>query len=727
MGSNARDKSVRGGRKARRAPKHAPESAASVPAPSLPAHPAAPSADPDPHHCSASPNPNPIPGGYDDDGGWGCCTEEQLEELLLKNLDFFYREALVRLVSMGYDEEAALRAVLCNGRCYGSSDVVSNIVHNAVAHLTAPPPPPPRAAHQDPSAAAAVPGNGFADLRHLQEYSLAEMVCLLLQVRPNLTRGDAMWCLLMSDLHVGRASTIEIPVPSAATYPSTAPPLAPVAAPTTAGGAIGEFTPAVNLCKFHAATVTAAASVSNGNAADPIQPSMKPTPRRPASTFPTASGFRPFIKPPARPAASDLAPEDEQLKEYLASARDRAENGSLDTGVVNSVLKALEGMSLEDNGMEDPKKEMILDVIRQIRDLEAQVKERQEWAQQKALQAARKLSNDLTELKVLRMEREENQRLKNGKQALEDTTMKRLSEMENALKKVSGQVDRANAVVRQLETENAEIRAEIEASKLSASESERTCTEVARREKKCLKKLVAWEKQRVKMLGEISSEKKKIMQMQQQLDEVRAATKEYEVMKWKQEIKAKEEAIALADEERQAKEAAKVNASRRHEALRRKIEIDYQRHKDDIQRLEEELARLKTSAGSTLVITPPMNSLRTTNADVKAPKETNVKAPTGFSKPQDSSNKLNRCRACLICKKDEVSVVFLPCSHQVVCASCNEDHEKKGKVWFRSEVGPAFARLRPQSFSRFREPSISCAPHLIPRAQFLTRSFSLYK
>lgn len=50
--------------------------------------------------------------------------------------------------------------------------------------------------------------------------------------------------------------------------------------------------------------------------------------------------------------------------------------------------------------------------------------------------------------------------------------------MENALKKVSEQVDRANAVVRQLEAENpenAEMRAEIEASKLSASESATTC------------------------------------------------------------------------------------------------------------------------------------------------------------------------------------------------------------------------------------------------------------
>ncbi|KAK1390389.1 hypothetical protein POM88_018567 [Heracleum sosnowskyi] len=73
---------------------------------------------------------------------------------------------------------------------------------------------------------------------------------------------------------------------------------------------------------------------------------------------------------------------------------------------------------------------------------------------------------------------EENQRLKKGKQTLEDSTMKRLSEMENALRKASGQMDRANAVVRRLETENADIRAEMEASKLSVSESVNTCLEV---------------------------------------------------------------------------------------------------------------------------------------------------------------------------------------------------------------------------------------------------------
>eukprot|EP01018_Ginkgo_biloba_P020666 Gb_03662 [translate_table: standard] len=75
------------------------------------------------------------------------------------------------------------------------------------------------------------------------------------------------------------------------------------------------------------------------------------------------------------------------------------------------------------------------DIVGAILDLEIQLKEQTEWAHQKAMQAARKLSKELAELKTLRMERDETFRL--DKQALEDTTMKILSEMENALQKES--------------------------------------------------------------------------------------------------------------------------------------------------------------------------------------------------------------------------------------------------------------------------------------------------
>ncbi|KAG1360887.1 putative MND1-interacting protein 1 [Cocos nucifera] len=108
------------------------------------------------------------------------------------------------------------------------------------------------------------------------------------------------------------------------------------------------------------------------------------------------------------------------------------------------------------------------------------------------------------------MEQEENLRMEKGKQALEDVMMKWLTEMEIALKKGSGQVDRANAIIRRLETENAEMRAEIEASKLSASDSVRKCLGVTSCEKKCLKKVLPWEKQKEKIRQEIVEERRKI-------------------------------------------------------------------------------------------------------------------------------------------------------------------------------------------------------------------------
>ena len=77
------------------------------------------------------------------------------------------------------------------------------------------------------------------------------------------------------------------------------------------------------------------------------------------------------------------------------------------------------------------------------------------------MQAARQLNS---KLKMLRTERKETQQPKKGRQKLEDTTMKWLSVMENSLRQAHGQMDDANASVRQLETENAGTRAEMGAS-----------------------------------------------------------------------------------------------------------------------------------------------------------------------------------------------------------------------------------------------------------------------
>lgn len=658
-------------------------------------------------------NPNPNSDAHNpnfDNCGWGYCTEEQLEEILFKNLEFLYNEAIAKLVALGYDNEAALTSLLRNGHCYGGMDVLTNILHNALAYLNG---GGCCADHKNITEDSELV---FTDLNQLVEYSLAGMVCLLQQVRPHLSKGDAMWCLLMSDLHVGKASTMDIPVLAA---PSTngcgsaaRSDVEGVSNSTTSSGMDGA---APGLCRFHGGwgfgyAGTSELPVNGFSGLFPygsqsaqqreidcpkrfnLSPSMKSLLKRNVAAF--AAGFRANSKQfqtpsptwPSSVSSGDMPKAIAPVADVPSEGGEEAKNLK-NQEAVNSILSKFRDLNLDENLEQVPdehKDEILGTLANQIKDLERQLKERKEWAQQKAMQAAKKLSSDLTQLKILRMEREETQRLKKGKQTLEDTTMKRLSEMENALRKASSQVDRANAAVRQLEVENAEIRAEMEASKLSASESITTCLEVAKREKKYLKRLLNWEKRKAKMQEEIAAEKQKISDLQQQLAQINAAQKEAEA-KRKEEVVAKEQALAQVEEERRAKEAIEVSNKRKLEALRLKIEIDFQRHRDDLQRLEQEHLRLKSTAQSTAHQNDALDALPT--------------RPRLFSElvEQDkdiSDRGLSGDRECLICMKEEVSVVFLPCAHQVVCASCGKDHGKKGKATCPCCRAPIEQRIR---------------------------------
>lgn len=152
-------------------------------------------------------------------------------------------------------------------------------------------------------------------------------------------------------------------------------------------------------------------------------------------------------------------------------------------------------------------------------------------------------------------------------------------------------------------------------------------------------------------------------------------------VKWKEELKAKEEALALVEEERHCKEAAESNNKRKLETLRLKIEIDFQRHKDDLLRLEQELSRLKASAQSAELHNQLSTSPTSDSEGAKPQRETIARLLQELDNLEDLSEKeVNSNRECIVCMKDEVSIVFLPCAHQVMCASCSDEYGRKGKA-----------------------------------------------
>ncbi|TVU09344.1 hypothetical protein EJB05_42814 [Eragrostis curvula] len=570
---------------------------------------------------------------------------DELEDRLLKRLEEAYAAALARLADLGHEEEAALEAVLRAGHCYGKlEDPVANIVANARAYLA------------NPGHAGAT--GGFADLRRLEEYSLAGLVCLLQSSRPTLTRAEAMWCLLSSDLRLEEAIAIGSslnrktqPLPAAAPAVSNDRP--PAVADTEQRGCSSNHT-------------TTASAAPDPALFDP-ETFMRLTIRQGPGN---AAGVISCIKTSGWSRSNGAAPEGHP-KESFAKKLTTEE-------LIESVVSELEGLDIDKkdppDANPDPKNQMVRDLIKQTREMEAQLKERKEWAQGKAIQAARKLGADLTELRVLRMEHDENQRRKKEKQVMEDDTLKRLTQLETELKKKSGQLDRSNATVQRLEMENAEIRAEMEAAKLSASETERQCQSLARKEKKDNKKLDAWERQKAKLKEDIADCKTKITHAERELAEVNKAIRNME-RKIREDTKTKEENIALLEEERRKREAAKVNADRRLEELRRKKEVESQCYRDDLHRLQDELNRLQKSTG-----TSEPTSMSTNRSTTKAPKHPIQRPNTASNRPPQPTPKPSHRKECVVCKEEEACVILLQCAHQVLCVGCNKLHEDKGVV-----------------------------------------------
>ncbi|XP_048440386.1 putative E3 ubiquitin-protein ligase RF298 isoform X1 [Pyrus x bretschneideri] len=350
----------------------------------------------------------------------------------------------------------------------------------------------------------------------------------------------------------------------------------------------------------------------------------------------------------------------------------------------------------------DKKDEMILKLVPRARDLQSQLQEWTEWANQKVMQAARRLSKDKAELKSLRQEKEEVERLKKEKQTLEENTMKKLSEMENSLCKASSQVERANSSVRRLEVENAALRQEMEAAKLRAAESAASCQEVSKREKKTLMKFQSWEKQKTMFNEELVTEKRKLKQLLQELEQAKDLQEQLEVFsseflltkresmsqaRWQQEEKSKEELVGQVSLIRKEREQIEASTKSEEDAIKLKAENNLQKYKDDIQQLEKEISQLRLKSDSSKIaalrrgidgsysseVTDIENGL-----DDKGSRIPYISEAVKDIQDYTETGGVKRERECVMCLSEEMSVVFLPCAHQVVCRTCNELHEKQG-------------------------------------------------
>ncbi|KAL8208281.1 hypothetical protein R6Q57_007693 [Mikania cordata] len=703
------------------------------------------------------------------DADWSDLTESQLEELVLANLDTIFKSAIKKIVSFGYTQEVATEAVLRSGLCYGCKEAVTDIVNNALVIL------------RNGQEVDSLREHHFEDLQQMEKYILAELVCVVREVRPFFSTGDAMWCLLVSDMNVSHACTMDSETLSGLVgddapnscisdsletnlkteavsnvspqNPSNSPLEAPV---TTFKAEVHHLKPKSPfvLNKFLSEkenydsthrTVSKSFSSSSQNHEEKavsgrkiIGINKRESVIRQKSVHLEKSyrtyGSKGVLRSGKLTNFGGLL-LDKKLKSVSESTGINLKNLSLKvskgvgsglpqentTEIANNsisvlpktdyppaLLAAETELSLSVPPKQDvasmpgvpntsfstapcdksirkwvphnAKDEIFMKLVPRVHELQNQMQEWTEWANQKVMQVARRLGKDKAELKTLRLEREEVERLKKEKQTLEDNTMKKLTEMENALCKASGQVERANAAVRRLKLENSNLRHEMEVANLRAAESAASCEEVSKRERKTLMQFQSWEKVKTLFHDELLAERRKLMQLQQDMKLAKEQLEQIEA-RWKQEERTKEELISQATSYRIGRLEAESTAKLREDLTRLKADNNLQRYKEDIEKLEKEISMLSSKTDSLKIA-----ALKGGVDGSCAAKPTNVKSrqepqPPLVSKMVNDNHGgggVKRERECVMCLSEEMCVVFLPCAHQVVCKTCNEIHEKQG-------------------------------------------------
>ena len=144
---------------------------------------------------------------------------------------------------------------------------------------------------------------------------------------------------------------------------------------------------------------------------------------------------------------------------------------------------------------------------------------------------------------------------------------------------------------------------------------------------------------------------------------------------------AKEKVLAQTTSIKKGKEQLAARMKSEEDKVRKKAANDLQKYVEDIAGLENELAELKPNSKKIEAIRKSL--LRTIT--VKGNKKSDLK----------------REEECVMCLSEEMSVVFLPCAHQVVCPECNKLHEKQGtkecpscRVPIERRIHARFAHIR---------------------------------
>nr|KYP72784.1 MND1-interacting protein 1 [Cajanus cajan] len=529
------------------------------------------------------------------DADWSDLTEAQLEELVLENLHTIFKSAIKKLVACGYTEDVATKAILRSGICYGcsqsekSSSVTGNTcLHNSknsqiLAGLSE---------KESANSGCESIDKSSSAVGTSQSPSVEERCGTVRKVHSSHAKRDHI--LRQKSFHMEKGYRTYGSKGSSRGGRLNGLILDKKLKSVSESNTINLKSASLNISKAMGVDVTQnnlnADLSSNDGPSTPIAFSLDSQSTDTLSPVHEANAIRAIGNPNA------LSVTDTDLSLSLSSkSKSPITPVCLNNKASNSSCLGIPyDKSLGQWIPQDRKDEMILKLVPRVRELQNQLQEWTEWANQKVMQAAR---------------------------------------------------------------ENAVLRKEMEDAKLHATESATNCQEVSSREKMTQMKLQSWEKQKSLFQEELMAEKHKLAQLQQALEQAKVHREQVEV-RWQQAAKAKEELLLQASSIRKEREQIEESAKSKEDMIKLKAEENLQRYRDDIQKLEKEIAQLRQKTDSSKIAA--------------------LRRGIDGSYMHVKRGGVKRERECVMCLSEEMSVVFLPCAHQVVCTTCNELHEKQG-------------------------------------------------
>ena len=163
---------------------------------------------------------------------------------------------------------------------------------------------------------------------------------------------------------------------------------------------------------------------------------------------------------------------------------------------------------------QNKKDELVLKLVLRLQGLQGELQGWTEWANQKVMQAARKLGKVQPELKTMRQLREA------AKKFIQERNARRVAILENGVNGINSLVEKGDSIICKLEEENSRMKKELEAAKSKASESSTDYQAALEREQKAKHEIQSWDGEIGLLQKELETEKKKLLALQQ--DSVKA-------------------------------------------------------------------------------------------------------------------------------------------------------------------------------------------------------------